>query len=192
MQLPLPDHHDTEAVIRAIDPAKDVDGLHPENAGRLARGDEKSALIPCTPRGCIRLLEESGAKLEGANAVVLGRSRLVGRPVADLLTNRNATVTVCHSRTRELPAVAARADILIAAIGRPQLVKGTFVKFGATVIDVGINRNAEGKLVGDVSFVAARERARAITPVPRGVGPMTIAYLLDNTLIAAMRRRTTR
>ncbi|MEQ8275924.1 MAG: tetrahydrofolate dehydrogenase/cyclohydrolase catalytic domain-containing protein [Deltaproteobacteria bacterium] len=190
VQLPLPKHHDTEAVIRAIDPTKDVDGLHPNNAGRLSRGDESDALIPCTPRGCIRLLEASGANLEGANAVVLGRSRLVGRPVADLLTNRNATVTVCHSRTRDLPAIAAKADILVAAIGRANFVKGTFVKFGATVIDVGINRNDAGKLVGDVAFAPARERARAITPVPRGVGPMTIAYLLDNTLIAATRRRS--
>lgn len=190
VQLPLPDHHDTEAVIRAIDPSKDVDGLHPQNAGRLSRGDESSALIPCTPRGCIRLLEEANTKLEGANAVVLGRSRLVGRPVADLLTNRHATVTVCHSRTRDLPGVVSRSDIVIAAIGRPYFVKGRWLKFGATVIDVGINRNDAGKLCGDVDFVPARERARAITPVPRGVGPMTIAYLLDNTFIAATRRRT--
>ena len=188
VQLPLPDHHDEEEVIRTIDPDKDVDGLHPENAGRLSRGDE-SGLIPCTPRGCLRLIEHSGTPLEGKNAVVVGRSRLVGRPVADLLLNRHATVTVCHSRTRELPRVVGRGDVVVAAVGRPLFIRGSWLKFGCTVIDVGINRNEAGKLVGDVHFTAAQERARAITPVPRGVGPMTIAYLLDNTVLAAERRR---
>lgn len=189
VQLPLPDQHDEEEVIRSITPEKDVDGLHPQNAGRLARGDE-TCLIPCTPRGCIRLIEASDTPLKGKNAVVVGRSRLVGRPVADLLLNRHATVTICHSRTQDLPSVVRRADIVVAAVGRPLFVQGSWLKFGATVIDVGINRNEAGKLVGDVSFLPAKERARAITPVPRGVGPMTIAYLLDNTLLAAERRRS--
>jgi methylenetetrahydrofolate dehydrogenase (NADP+)/methenyltetrahydrofolate cyclohydrolase len=188
VQLPLPSQHDTEAIIRAIDPAKDVDGLHPENAGKLARGDE-SCLVPCTPSGAIRLIEEAGASIAGSEAVVLGRSRLVGRPVADLLLNRHATVTVCHSRTRDLAEVVGRADILVAAVGKEAFVDGRWVKAGATVIDVGINRDAEGKLTGDVDFAAAKERAAAITPVPGGVGPMTIAYLLDNTVTAARRRR---
>ena len=188
VQLPLPRQHDVEAVIEAIDPHKDVDGLHAANAGRLSRGDEK-ALIPCTPLGCVRLIEEAGVDLTGKSAVVLGRSRLVGRPVADLLINRHATVTVCHSKTRFLAEVVASADVVVAAIGKAELVKGSWIKFGATVIDVGINRGADGKLVGDVFFAGARERASAITPVPGGVGPMTIAYLLHNTLIAAKRRR---
>jgi len=189
VQLPLPKQHDEEAIIRSIDPAKDVDGLHPENAGKLSRGDEAEALVPCTPSGSIRLIEESGASLQGARAVVLGRSRLVGRPMADLLLNRSATVTVCHSKTRELDAIIREADILIAAVGRPLMVKGQWLKFGATVIDVGINRNEAGKLVGDVDFLPALDRARAITPVPGGVGPMTIAYLLNNTVKAFSRRR---
>ena len=189
VQLPLPNQHDTETVLRAISPGKDVDGLHPENAGKLARGDE-SCLIPCTPRGSIRLVEESGTSIEGKHAVVLGRSRLVGRPVADLLLNRNATVTTCHSRTRDLPAVVASADILVAAVGRPAFVEGSWVKPGATVIDVGINRGEDGRLIGDVDYAAAAERAAAITPVPGGVGPMTIAYLLDNTVSAARARRS--
>ncbi|MEL6184066.1 MAG: bifunctional methylenetetrahydrofolate dehydrogenase/methenyltetrahydrofolate cyclohydrolase FolD [Myxococcota bacterium] len=189
VQLPLPDQHDTETVIRAIDPAKDVDGLHPENAGRLSRGDE-NCLIPCTPQGSVRLVEEAGTDIKGKHAVIVGRSRLVGRPVADLLLNRHATVTVCHSRTRDLPAVVGSADILVVAVGREAFVKGSWVRFGATVIDVGINRNATGKLVGDVAFGPASDRAAAITPVPGGVGPMTIAYLLDNTVTAARRRRT--
>jgi methylenetetrahydrofolate dehydrogenase (NADP+) / methenyltetrahydrofolate cyclohydrolase len=190
VQLPLPRQHDEERVLRSIDPAKDVDGLHPENAGRLSRGDEAEALVPCTPRGSIRLIEESGAEIRGARAVVLGRSRLVGRPMADLLLNRSATVTICHSKTRQLDAVIREADILIAAVGRPRMVKGQWLKFGATVIDVGINRNEAGKLVGDVDFLPALDRARAITPVPGGVGPMTIAYLLSNTVEAFSRRRT--
>lgn len=188
VQLPVPKQHDTEALIRALDPAKDVDGLHPWNAGLLSRGDE-SGLIPCTPKGCIKLLESAGVTIAGKNAVVLGRSRLVGRPVADLLLNRNATVTTCHSKTKELPEVVGRADLVIAAIGKEELVKGSWVKFGAAVIDVGINKNAAGKLTGDVAFPGAAERAGFITPVPGGVGPMTIACLLENTLIAATRRR---
>jgi methylenetetrahydrofolate dehydrogenase (NADP+)/methenyltetrahydrofolate cyclohydrolase len=189
VQLPLPSQHDTEAVIRSIRPPKDVDGLHPENAGRLSRGDEEHALVPCTPRGSLRLIEESGATIRGARAVVVGRSRLVGRPMADLLINRHATVTVCHSRTKDLPDRIREADIVVAALGKPEFVKGSWLKFGSTVIDVGINRRADGKLVGDVAFSPARERARAITPVPKGVGPMTIAYLLDNTVRAYERRR---
>lgn len=188
VQLPLPPQHDSVAVIEAIAPEKDVDGLHPHNAGRLSRGDE-SGLIPCTPLGCIRLLQSISAEIEGKNAVVLGRSRLVGRPVAELLLNRSATVTVCHSKTRDLEAVIGRADILIAAIGKAEFVKGRSIKPGAIVIDVGINRTAQGKLAGDVAFHSAIERASAITPVPGGVGPMTIACLLENTLLAAQRRR---
>jgi methylenetetrahydrofolate dehydrogenase (NADP+) / methenyltetrahydrofolate cyclohydrolase len=189
VQLPLPPQHDSAQIIELIDPQKDVDGLHPVNAGRLARGDE-SGLIPCTPLGCIRLLESINAHIDGKNAVVLGRSRLVGRPVAELLTNRNATVTVCHSRTKELDGMIRRADILIAAIGKAEFVKGRDVKPGAIVIDVGINRLPSGKLTGDVTYHSALERASAITPVPGGVGPMTIACLLENTLLAAQRRRS--
>lgn len=189
VQLPLPKQHDEETVIRSIDPSKDVDGLHPVNAGKLSRGDE-NCLVPCTPQGCIRLIEEAGTDLKGKRAVVIGRSRLVGRPVADLLLNRHATVTVCHSRTQTLEDRVREADVVVAAIGREEFVKGAWIKPGATVIDVGINRNAAGKLVGDVAFHAAAERARAITPVPGGVGPMTIAFLLKNTLIAAERRRS--
>ncbi|MEM1024067.1 MAG: bifunctional methylenetetrahydrofolate dehydrogenase/methenyltetrahydrofolate cyclohydrolase FolD [Myxococcota bacterium] len=189
VQLPLPKQHDEERVIRSIDPSKDVDGLHPENAGKLSRGDEADALVPCTPSGSIRLIEESGARIQGSRAVVLGRSRLVGRPMADLLLNRSATVTICHSKTRNLDEVIGQADILVAAVGRPLMVKGQWLKFGTTVVDVGINRNEAGKLVGDVDYLPALERARAITPVPGGVGPMTIAYLLDNTVKAFERRR---
>jgi methylenetetrahydrofolate dehydrogenase (NADP+)/methenyltetrahydrofolate cyclohydrolase len=189
VQLPLPKQHDTLQVIAAIDPKKDVDGLHPINAGRLSRGDE-AGLIPCTPRGCILLIEEAGSEIRGARAVVVGRSRLVGRPMADLLVNRDATVTVCHSKTRNLEDVVRGADIVVAAIGRPQMIKATWLKFGVTVIDVGMNRGEDGKLCGDVAFVPALERARAITPVPGGVGPMTIACLLENTLFAAERRRS--
>jgi methylenetetrahydrofolate dehydrogenase (NADP+)/methenyltetrahydrofolate cyclohydrolase len=187
VQLPLPKQHDALQVVRAIEPAKDADGLHPLNAGRLARGDE-GGLVPCTPQGCIRLLEESGAVIRGKNAVVIGRSSLVGRPVAELLTNRDATVSLCHSKTADLPALVASAEILIAAIGRAEWVRGSWIRPGATVIDVGMNKNRDGKSVGDVHFAAALERARAITPVPGGVGPMTIAYLLENTILAARRR----
>jgi methylenetetrahydrofolate dehydrogenase (NADP+) / methenyltetrahydrofolate cyclohydrolase len=190
VQLPLPKQHNVDEIIAAIDPRKDVDGLHYQNAGHLARADEQ-CLIPCTPRGCIRLIEHAGVSIEGARAVVLGRSRLVGRPVADLLINRSATVTICHSRTHNVAAYVAEADILIAAAGKPEFVLGSWIKPGATVIDVGIHRRQDGTLTGDVHFAPAKERARAITPVPGGVGPMTIACLLENTLIAAERRRGT-
>ena len=186
VQLPLPAHLDTDAVIRAIDPAKDVDGLHPVSLGLLAQG--KPAFSPCTPRGCLRLLREAGAELAGARAVVLGRSLLVGKPVALLLANANATVTMCHSRTRDLAGEVRRADVVVAAVGRPELVRGDWIREGAVVIDVGINRTADGKLIGDVEYRAAAERARAITPVPGGVGPMTIAMLLRSTVRAARYR----
>ena len=188
VQLPLPAQHDAQEVIAAIDPAKDVDGFHPVNAGRLARGDER-ALVSCTPLGVIRLLEHAGAPLAGARAVVLGRSNIVGRPVAELLLNRSATVTVCHSRTVDLPARIGEADVVVAAIGKPEFVQGAWLREGATVIDVGINKRADGKVVGDVAFESACARARAITPVPGGVGPMTIACLLENTVKAAQLRR---
>ena len=194
VQLPLPDHLSSAAVIDAIDPDKDVDGLHVVNAGRLAVGDRR-ALVPCTPLGSMRLLAEArGSDLSGLNAVVIGRSRLVGLPVALLLVQANATVTIAHSRTADLAAVARGADILVAAVGRPQMVTGDFIKPGATVIDVGINRIADpsapkgSRLVGDVAFAEAVEIAGAITPVPGGVGPMTIAMLMQNTLTAAGRR----
>ena len=187
VQLPLPPQLDADAVIAALDPAKDVDGLHPENLGYLAQGHPRFA--PCTPSGCMRLLREVGAELSGARAVVLGRSLLVGKPIALLLANANATVTLCHSRTRDLAGAVRRADVVVAAIGRPELVRGEWIQPGAIVIDVGINRTATGALVGDVEFAAAADRARAITPVPGGVGPMTIACLLENTVIAAQRRR---
>jgi methylenetetrahydrofolate dehydrogenase (NADP+)/methenyltetrahydrofolate cyclohydrolase len=187
VQMPLPKGLDADAVIRAIDPAKDVDGLHPQSLGNLAQG--KPTFVPCTPKGCMRLLREVNAKLEGARAVVLGRSLLVGKPVALLLQNANATVTTCHSKTRELAAEVRRADIVVAAIGRPELVRGDWIGDGAIVLDVGINRMPDGKLVGDVEYAAAAQRARAITPVPGGVGPMTIACLLENTVEAAARRR---
>jgi methylenetetrahydrofolate dehydrogenase (NADP+)/methenyltetrahydrofolate cyclohydrolase len=186
VQLPLPAHLDSDAVIRAIDPAKDVDGLHPVSLGLLAQG--QPSLVPCTPKGCMRLLREVGAELEGARAVVIGRSVLVGKPVSLLLANANATVTMCHSRTRDLAGEVRRADVVVAAAGRPGLVRGEWIREGAVVIDVGINRTAEGKLVGDVEYAAAAARARAITPVPGGVGPMTIASLLENTIEAARRR----
>ncbi|HUJ59165.1 MAG TPA: bifunctional 5,10-methylenetetrahydrofolate dehydrogenase/5,10-methenyltetrahydrofolate cyclohydrolase [Kofleriaceae bacterium] len=187
VQLPLPRGLDADAVIRAIDPAKDVDGLHPMSLGLLAAG--KPGFVPCTPKGCMKLLAEVGATIEGARAVVLGRSLLVGKPVALLLQNANATVTTCHSRTRELADEVRRADIVVAAIGRAELVRGDWIRDGAVVLDVGINRLPDGKLVGDVDTVAASQRARAITPVPGGVGPMTIACLLENTVEAARRRR---
>ncbi len=187
VQLPLPPHLDSEAVIRAIDPAKDVDGLHPTNLGLLAQGQPR--FVPCTPKGCMRLLRELGAETAGARAVVIGRSVLVGKPVALLLANANATVTLCHSKTRDLPGEVARADIVVAAIGRPAFVRAEWLKDGAIVLDVGINRLPDGKLTGDVDFAAALPRVRAITPVPKGVGPMTIACLLENTVEAAQRRR---
>jgi methylenetetrahydrofolate dehydrogenase (NADP+) / methenyltetrahydrofolate cyclohydrolase len=185
VQLPLPEQIDQDAVIAAIDPAKDVDGLTATSAGLLAQG--RPGLIPCTPRGVIELIRHAGTELEGAGAVVLGRSILVGRPLASLLLGENATVTVCHSRTQDLAAVCARADVLVAAVGSPRLVTAEMVKPGATVIDVGTNRVEDG-LVGDVDFDAVGEIAGAITPVPGGVGPMTIAMLLSNTLEAARTR----
>lgn len=188
-QLPVPGHIDSNRVIDTIDPDKDVDGFHVINAGRLAVGFD--GFVPCTPLGCMLLLNEVGAKLEGAEAVVVGRSNLVGKPVAQLLLRRNATVTVAHSRTHDLASVCRRADVLIAAVGRPRMIQGDWIKPGATVIDVGINRITEGgrnRLVGDVDYAAAVEVAGAITPVPGGVGPMTVACLLRNTLTAAERR----
>jgi methylenetetrahydrofolate dehydrogenase (NADP+) / methenyltetrahydrofolate cyclohydrolase len=182
LQLPTPPQVDGPALTSLIDPRKDVDGLTPISAGLLAQG--KPGLRPCTPSGVMELLRRHDVALEGAEAVVVGRSDLVGKPVAQLLLAANATVTVCHSRTRDLPGVCRRADILVAAVGRPRMVQGDWVKPGAAVIDVGINRTDEG-LVGDVDFEPAAERASVITPVPRGVGPMTIAMLLRNTLEAA-------
>jgi methylenetetrahydrofolate dehydrogenase (NADP+)/methenyltetrahydrofolate cyclohydrolase len=187
VQMPLPDGLDPDPVIAAIDPSKDVDGLTATSAGLLAQG--RPGLVSCTPQGVMELLRVAGAEVSGADAVVVGRSILVGRPMAALLTNASATVTVCHSRTRDLAGVCSRADILIAAVGSPGMVKGDWVKPGATVIDVGINRTEHG-LVGDVEFDGASERAGAITPVPGGVGPMTIALLLRNTLTAAQARRS--
>jgi methylenetetrahydrofolate dehydrogenase (NADP+)/methenyltetrahydrofolate cyclohydrolase len=182
VQLPVPEQIDPDAVIKAIDPGKDVDGLTPTNAGMLASGSP--GLVPCTPAGVMELLRHQGVDLEGAEAVVVGRSNLVGRPVASLLLGANATVTMCHSRTRDLPGTCARADVLVAAVGVPRLLGADAVKPGAAVIDVGMNRTDDG-LAGDVDFEAAREVAGAITPVPGGVGPMTIAMLLVNTLKAA-------
>jgi methylenetetrahydrofolate dehydrogenase (NADP+) / methenyltetrahydrofolate cyclohydrolase len=185
VQLPLPGHLDPDRVVAAINPGKDVDGLTPVNAGRLAHG--MPGLVPCTPAGVMELLRHEGVELEGAEAVVVGRSKLVGVPVARLLLAANATVTVCHSRTRDLDAVSARADVLVAAVGVPRLLGAAAVKPGAVVIDVGMNRTEDG-LYGDVDFEAAAEIAAAITPVPGGVGPMTIAMLLVNTLAAARDR----
>jgi methylenetetrahydrofolate dehydrogenase (NADP+) / methenyltetrahydrofolate cyclohydrolase len=186
VQLPVPDQIDPDAVLAALDPGKDVDGLTPTNAGLLASG--APGLVPCTPAGVMELLRHQGVELQGAEAVVVGRSNLVGRPVANLLLGANATVTTCHSRTRDLPAVCARADVLVAAVGVARLLGADAVKPGATVIDVGMNRSDDG-LAGDVDFEAVKDVAGAITPVPGGVGPMTIAMLLQNTLKAARRRR---
>jgi 5,10-methylene-tetrahydrofolate dehydrogenase/Methenyl tetrahydrofolate cyclohydrolase len=190
VQLPLPAHLDEQAVIAAISPDKDVDGFHVINAGRLAVGQE--GFVPCTPLGCIMLLKDRlGDDLSGLDAVVIGRSNIVGKPMAQLLVDANATVTIAHSRTKNLPELVRRADIVVAAVGRPEMVKGDWIKPGATVIDVGINRlppeegKTKGRLVGDVAFAEASEVAAAITPVPGGVGPMTIAVLLRNTLVAA-------
>jgi methylenetetrahydrofolate dehydrogenase (NADP+) / methenyltetrahydrofolate cyclohydrolase len=195
VQLPLPKQIDATKVLFAIDPDKDVDGFHPINVGRLGSGALSQALVPCTPAGCIILAKHAlGGDLTGLDAVIVGRSNIVGKPVAQLLLAENCTVTICHSRTRDLPAVCRRGDILVAAVGRPQMVKGDWVKPGATVIDVGVNRvpapeKGEGKtrLVGDVDFAAASRVAGAITPVPGGVGPMTIAMLMSNTVVAAAR-----
>jgi len=187
VQLPLPKQIDPHNIIAVIDPAKDVDGFHPLNVGRLAIG--LPAMVPCTPLGCILLAKSVHPSLAGMEAVVVGRSNIVGKPVAQLLLAENATVTICHSKTRDLPEVCRRADLLIAAIGKPEFVRGHWLKPGATVIDVGINRvpreGGKTRIVGDVAFAEAREVAGAITPVPGGVGPMTIACLLLNTLRAA-------
>lgn len=187
VQLPVPAHIDSDKVIDAVNPAKDVDGFHPVNLGRLLSG--RDGLVPCTPAGCIRLLDEAGTDLKGLRAVVVGRSIIVGKPMALLLLQRHATVSICHSRTRDLAARVAEADVVVAAIGKANMIKGDWIKDGAVVIDVGMNRNAEGKLTGDVDYPAAFERASAITPVPGGVGPMTIAYLLRNTVVAGCARR---
>ena len=190
VQLPLPGHVDEQAVITSIDPAKDVDGFHPMNAGRLAIGLE--ALIPCTPLGCLMLLQNELGNLSGLDAIVIGRSNIVGKPMAQLLVQASCTVTIAHSRTRDLPAAVRRADIVVAAVGRPELVRGSWLKPGSTVIDVGQERveqpDGTRKLLGDVAFDEALEVAGAITPVPGGVGPMTIACLLRNTVVAAHRR----
>ena len=189
VQLPLPAGLDSAALVAAIDPRKDVDGLHAQNVGALWSGAE--GLVPCTPLGCVLLLKDRLGELAGRNAVVIGRSALVGKPIAALLLAENCTVTVAHSRTKDLPAVCRQADILVAAVGRAEMVKGDWVKPGATVIDVGINRvptpDGKGRLVGDVAFAEAAAVASAITPVPGGVGPMTIACLMRNTLTAACR-----
>lgn len=191
VQLPLPSHLNEERVLQAISIEKDVDGFHPVNIGRLAQKGREPLFIPCTPYGCIYLLEQVGVQIEGANAVVLGRSNIVGMPAALLLIGKNATVTVCHSRTRDLPSVVRQADILIAAIGKAEFVRGDWIKPGAAVIDVGINSKPDPtapkgyRLVGDVNFEEAKEVAGWITPVPGGVGPMTIAMLMKNTLRAA-------
>jgi methylenetetrahydrofolate dehydrogenase (NADP+)/methenyltetrahydrofolate cyclohydrolase len=189
VQMPLPDHLDSDRIVALIDPTKDVDGLTPVNAGLLAHGTP--GLTPCTPAGVMELLEHEGVEVEGAHAVVVGRSKLVGVPVSRLLLMANATVTMCHSRTRDLDAVCSQADILVAAVGVPRLLGAASVKPGAVVIDVGVNRLEEG-LVGDVDFDAAAEVASAITPVPGGVGPMTIAILLHNTLVAGRIRMASR
>lgn len=191
VQLPLPAGIDDKAVIEAVHPAKDVDGFHPINAGRLAVGEE--GLVPCTPLGCLMLLKDRLGDLSGLEAVVIGRSNIVGKPMAQLLLAENCTITLAHSRTRDLAGVVRRADIVVAAVGRPEMVRGDWLKPGSTVIDVGINRieggeDGKGRLVGDVDFAGASQVAAAITPVPGGVGPMTIAVLLRNTLVAACAR----
>jgi len=185
VQLPLPGHIDERAVITRIDPDKDVDGFHPVNAGRLATG--LYGFVPCTPLGCLMLLKDQLGDLAGLDAVVIGRSNIVGKPMAQLLIKESCTVTVAHSKTRDLSSVVKRADIVVAAVGRAEMVKGEWIKPGATVIDVGINRTEQG-LVGDVDFAGALSVADAVTPVPGGVGPMTIAVLLRNTLVSAHRR----
>jgi len=191
VQLPLPRQIDPQAVIDAIDPAKDVDGFHVVNAGRLATGGQ--GLVPCTPLGCLLLLKDRLGDLTGRRAIVVGRSNIVGKPMAQLLLNENCTVTIAHSRTRDLAAECRRAEIVVAAVGKPEMVRGDWIAPGATVIDVGINRvdagNGKTRLVGDVAYAEAVRHAGAITPVPGGVGPMTIACLLQNTLTAACRQR---
>ncbi len=191
VQLPLPPHIDSKKVLETLAPEKDVDGFHPINVGRLATGER--SLVPCTPAGCIILARSVAPSLVGMDAVIVGRSNIVGKPMAQLLLAQDCTVTIAHSRTRDLPAVVARADLVIAAVGRPEMIEGNWIKPGAIVIDVGINRvdagNGKTRLVGDVAYASASQRAGAITPVPGGVGPMTIACLLKNTLEAACSRR---
>lgn len=190
VQLPLPPHIDSDKILNAIDPAKDVDGFHVSNVGLLGTGQK--AMVPCTPLGCLMLLRHHHGKLDGLNAVVIGRSNIVGKPMAQLLLRDNCTVTIAHSRSRDLETIVRSADIVIAAVGRPEIVTGAWIKPGATVIDVGINRverDGKKKLVGDVHFESAAEVASAVTPVPGGVGPMTIACLLANTLTACCRSR---
>ncbi|HEX6071488.1 MAG TPA: bifunctional methylenetetrahydrofolate dehydrogenase/methenyltetrahydrofolate cyclohydrolase FolD [Sphingomicrobium sp.] len=190
VQLPLPAQIDAGRVIETIEPSKDVDGFHPVNVGRLSIG--LPSLVPCTPFGCLYLLKQELGSIAGLDAVVIGRSNIVGKPMAQLLIAESATVTVAHSKTRDLPGVVRRADIVVAAVGRPEMIRGDWIKPGATIIDVGINRvptdDGKGRLVGDVAFPEAAEVAAAITPVPGGVGPMTIAMLMRNTLLAAHRR----
>ncbi|MGM0501729.1 MAG: bifunctional methylenetetrahydrofolate dehydrogenase/methenyltetrahydrofolate cyclohydrolase FolD [Bacillota bacterium] len=187
VQLPLPDHIDDEKVINTIDPAKDVDGFHPENVGQLVTQGDMD-LAPCTPKGIMTVLQEYDIELEGQEAVIVGRSNIVGKPMANMLLNNNATITICHSRTQDLASHTTNADILIAAVGIEEFITADMVKEGAVVVDVGINRTEDG-LVGDVEFEATREKAAAITPVPGGVGPMTIATLLQNTITACHQRR---
>lgn len=193
VQLPLPDHIDAGKIIQTISADKDVDGFHFTNVGKLGTGELDTAFVPCTPAGSMLLIERAlGRDLSGLNAVVVGRSNIVGKPMANLLLNANATVTIAHSRTKDLPALCRTADILVAAVGRPEMIKGDWVKPGATVIDVGINRlsadaNGKSKLVGDVDYASAAEHSGAITPVPGGVGPMTIALLMANTVVSACR-----
>jgi methylenetetrahydrofolate dehydrogenase (NADP+)/methenyltetrahydrofolate cyclohydrolase len=187
IQLPLPPALDARRVLPAVDPRKDVDGIHPDNLGRLLMGEPR--FVACTPLGIMKLIAEADQPLGGVNAVVVGRSNMVGKPTAALLLAADATVTICHSRTRDLAAIVAAADVVVAAVGRAELVRGAWIKPGAVVIDVGINRRADGKLLGDVEFTPAAARAAAITPVPGGVGPMTIAMLLANTVAAARLRQ---
>lgn len=198
VQLPLPDHLNELTVTQAVSPDKDVDGFHFQNIGKLTSGHTADAFVPCTPAGCMLMIEDQlGKDLSGLDAVIIGRSNIVGKPMASLLLQANATITICHSRTRDLPGIARRADILVAAVGRPNMVRGDWIKAGAVVIDVGINRivvQTDGakrkKLTGDVDFAEAREVAGAITPVPGGVGPMTIAMLMANTLRSAQQFAT--
>ena len=189
VQLPLPPQIDATAVLEAVDPAKDVDGFHPVNVGLLSEG--RAVLAPCTPRGVMKLLAAADVQLNGARALVLGRSAIVGKPVAAMLLAANATVTIAHSRTRDLAAECRRAEVLIAAVGRPEMVRGDWIAEGAAVIDVGINRLADGRLVGDCATAECAQHASVVTPVPGGVGPMTIACLLENTLLASLARRKT-
>ncbi len=186
VQLPLPDGIDEAPILKLIDPSKDVDGFHAQNVGALWSG--QPLLVPCTPRGCIRLLDEANVDLAGARALVIGRSNIVGKPVAALLLARNATVSIAHSRSKDLPARCREADVVVAAVGRAKMINADWLKPGAAVIDVGMNRDENGKLCGDVDFESAKSVAGVITPVPGGVGPMTIAMLLENTLIAAQAR----